>query len=107
MVIGIVWYGPLFGKQWMKLSGVKANKKDMVLRNLGGLLSAVLMAYVLSTFVGLGLSGALLIGFWIWLGFFATSSLGSVLWEGKSFKLYLINNGFNLLALLTMAAILS
>jgi len=27
MLIGWLWYGPLFGKQWMKLAGLK--KSDM------------------------------------------------------------------------------
>jgi hypothetical protein len=107
MVIGMIWYGPLFGKEWMKLTGIKANKKNMALRNISGLLSAVVMAYVLSTFVGMGISSALLVAFWIWFGFYATSSLGMVLWENKPFKLYLINNGFNLLSLLAMAVILA
>jgi hypothetical protein len=29
-----------------------------------------------------------------WLGFIATTSLGMVLWEGKSWKLYAINIGY-------------
>lgn len=46
-------------------------------------------------------------GFWAWLGFVATIMLGMTLWEGKPFRLYLLNAGYQLLNLLVMGAILA
>ena len=46
--------------------------------------------------------------FWLWLGFFASATLlGSVLWEGKSWKLYILNAAYWLVNLAVMATILA
>jgi hypothetical protein len=73
------------------------------------------MAYVLSHsivfanfYLGTsGIYGGLMAGFWNWLGFVAPVTLGSVLWEGKSWKLWCFNNSYYLVMLLVMGVILS
>lgn len=118
MVLGGLWYSPLlFGKAWMKLSGFtekdmeKAKQKGMFLSYFFNFVSILVMAYVLSHFVDYAGAtdwrGGLQAGFWIWLGFVATVMLGMVLWEGKPFRLYLINVLYWLVALLGMGAILA
>ena len=47
------------------------------------------------------------VGFWTWLGFVAVSTIGTVTFERKPFKLFLLNNGYTLLSLLIMGAILA
>jgi hypothetical protein len=47
------------------------------------------------------------VGFFNWLGFVAVATLGSVTFEKRPFKLYLINNGFLLLAPLLMGPLLA
>ena len=54
-----------------------------------------------------GVSAGIMTGFWNWLGFIAPVSLGSVLWEGKSWKLYFLNNAYYLVSLIVMGVILS
>ncbi|HIJ11979.1 TPA: DUF1761 domain-containing protein [Candidatus Woesearchaeota archaeon] len=109
-ILGWVWYGPLFGKQWMKLQGMDPKKVDK--SGMGGKLAAafvanLVLAYVLAQYVLVGnIGNGLITGFWLWLGFVATFSLSSVLWEKKPFTLYLLNNAHNLLGILIMAAIL-
>ena len=118
MVIGFLWYGPLFGKQWMDLSGHKMNaakKKNMgklyALAFLGSLLMAFVLSHALvfaSTYLQVtGVQAGLQAGFWNWLGFIAPVTLGSVLWEGKPWKLWFLNNGYQLISLLVMGSILS
>jgi hypothetical protein len=51
-------------------------------------------------------SGALT-GFWLWLGFIATSNLETVLFESRPLGLYFINNGYHLVGLLGMGALLA
>ena len=117
-LFGWLWYGPLFGKKWMKLMSSGFNKKSissvkikpttaMVL----GFLSTVLTAYILSLFINslraVTITEGLWIGFWLWLGFIATTTLGTVLWENKPVKLYFLNNIYYLLSLEIMAVILS
>jgi hypothetical protein len=109
-VLGWLWYGPLFGKQWMKLQGMDPNKIDksgMGGRMVAAFVTNLVVAYVLAQYVLVGnLGSGLITGFWLWLGFVATFSVGSVLWEKKPFTLYLLNNAHNLLGILLMAAIL-
>lgn len=121
MFVGSIWYGPLFGKPWMKLMGF--NKKDKAgvsssqMSKLYGIqfVASLVMAYVLahsleyaSAYLNInGASAGLSVGFWNWLGFVATVTLGKVLWEGKPWRLYLIDSGNYLLTLLGMGVVLS
>lgn len=112
MVVGFLWYGPLFGKAWMKLSGYKMGGTG----NMNSLyaiqyVASVATAYVLAVFLGLTgattLEAALPIAVWLWLGFQATLKLGVVLWEGKSWNLFFLEAGHSLVTLLVMAAVLT
>ena len=115
MIIGAVWYSPLmFAKPWMKLSGVSpkdAERSDM--KKTYGLMfvSTVVAAYVLAYFVKFlnvdSVIAGFVLGFWIWLGFVATTMLPSVLFENKPWKLYLINTGYQLAVLVVMGAVLA
>ena len=110
-IIGFLWYGPLFGKQWMKLSGIsmpKGKKPSMAKPMVINFVASLVTAYVLSLFVvGGTISSAIATGFLIWLGFFAAIMLGSVLWEMKPFSLYLLNVVHWLIALEVMAIVLA
>lgn len=118
MGIGALWYSPLlFGKLWMKLTGIttqdmdKAKKKGMAKNYIIGFVSTLLMIYILSHFVDYTeaktpIQGALT-GFWLWLGFIATTSINTVLWEGKPLKLYILNNAHILVILILMGTILA
>ena len=104
MVVGFIWYGPLFGKMWMKLSGMKemGDKSQMPKTYAIMFVASLVTAYVLSV-----LGAGLMTTFWIWLGFQATLLLGSVLWEGKSWELYCLNASHQLVSLLAMSWVLS
>src|SRR5438309_1663754 len=91
MALGFVWYGPLFGKQWMSLMGMTKEKMDQA-KAKGGMwkgyvlafVGSLVMGYVVShaiTFAGAyllinGLPAGLMTGFWSWLGFIAPVTLG-------------------------------
>jgi hypothetical protein len=114
-IIGGAWY-TIFGKQWMRLTGVtkkqieKAKKQSMVGSYVGAFIMTLVMSVVLAVLVsltgvptwcwGAGL-GAL-----VWLGFVATVMANSVFWENKSWPLWLLNTGHYLAVLLVMGAIL-
>jgi hypothetical protein len=119
IALGAVWYGPLFGKLWMKLIGL--TKEDMKTMNLspavamvGGAVTALLMAYVLAHAITFGnayfgtsgVEGALMGGFWYWVGFAVPITAGAFLWEGKSVKLWILNAGYYLASLMLMSAII-
>ena len=117
-IIGGLWYSPiLFGNAWMKTGGM--NAKDMEKaknRGVGKLyfvsfLGGLLMAYILAHFVQYLSSSnfleGMVAGCWLWLGFIVPVLLGSVLWEGKPLKFYLINVGYYLVSLTVMGGILA
>ena len=116
VVIGFIWYHPsVFGSAWMRMVGVtpemaERGKKKMPLMAALAILASMLAAYVMNHFgIAWGvfdIIGAIELGFWCWLGFVVPTMLGTVLWEQKSFKLYLINVMFWLVAFVAMAIIL-
>lgn len=117
MMIGFLWYGPLFGKQWMQLMNFdkkkigEAKKKGMGKIYALAFLTTLITSYVLAHFVDYveakTIADGIILGFWVWIGFLATTQIGSVFWEGKPVKLYLINTLHYLVALAVMAAILA
>ena len=46
-------------------------------------------------------------GFWLWLGFVVTTNLETVLFENRPLGLYLISNGYHLVGMLGMGALLA
>lgn len=121
IVIGFIWYGPLFGQMWIKMMGwtkadiKKGQSKGMMMQYGVSAIGSLVMAYILANFLAFataytgirGLNAGIITGFGAWLGFIAPFSLNSVLWEGKSWNLWLLNNGYSLVTLLTMGTILA
>ena len=121
MVIGFLWYGALFGKQWAALSGfidqslaaakAKGTGKSYFLMFLGALVMAYVLSHSLvfaSSYMNVeGASAGMSVGFWSWLGFIAPVTLGSVLWDNKPWKLWFLNNAYNLISLMVMGVILA
>ena len=115
MVLGALWYGPLFTKPWLAAMGKSMEEIQAQggmaaaygLSFAGALVTSFVMALVIS---GSGadnvISGALT-GALLWLGFVATSSLGSVVFEGRAVTLYMINNGYHLVAYAIVGALLA
>ena len=117
MVLGFLWYGPLFGKMWMKLMNIdkkkidEAKKKGMAMNYVIMIISTLVMSYTLAHLVKFlevaNILDSLRVAFWMWLGFIATVMIGTVLWEGKSWKLYCLNATYWLVNLAIMSSILT
>lgn len=115
MAIGALWYGPVFGALWKRLTGITDEAMaQMPLKPwqamLGGLVNSFVIAYILFFFtapwVVPTIAGALMGAFWVWLGFVATTQIGSYLWEGKPLTLFFLNAAYSLVAYGVMATIL-
>ncbi|MEK7140551.1 MAG: DUF1761 domain-containing protein, partial [Patescibacteria group bacterium] len=115
MVVGYLWYGPLFGKMWKGMMGMtdesmKAMKVSMTQAMAGGFVASLVLAYVLARFAfiagAIDAMTAVTLAFWVWLGFMATQSIGMYLWEGKSFKLFVLCAGNQLVSVTLMALVL-
>jgi hypothetical protein len=104
MVIGYIWYGPLFGKAWMKLMGKKDMGDKSQMPKIYGIMfvASLVTAFVLSV-----LGATIDIAILAWIGFQAPLLLNSVLFENKSWNLYFLNAGYQLAALITMSWVIS
>lgn len=123
--LGFLWFGPLLGKQWMasmgispeKMEAMKAEARDKGMGKTYALMTiaTLIMSYVLahalifaSTYLNVsGISAGLQAGFWNWLGFVMPVTLGSVLWDNKSWTYFAITSGYYLAALLIMGIVLA
>jgi hypothetical protein len=113
-VLGFLWYGPLFGKTWRSLMGVKEQSmsgagmgKTLVWSFIGSLVTAGVLRK-LATMVGaLTLGAGVALGAMVWLGFVATVTLAIVLYEKRSVNLYILNNAYQLVSLVVMGAIVA
>lgn len=126
-VLGWLWFGPVFGKAWMASQGKNMDEmttkmksdssfksKMMKSYSIVALMSLV-MAFVLAhslifaaTYLNVsGWSAALQAGAWNWLGFVVPVSVGSVLWDGKSWKWWCITAGYYLVSLILMSLVLA
>jgi hypothetical protein len=121
--LGGLWFGPLFGKQWMATIGITPEKvaewkkqgkgmgKEMGLMFVSSLVMAYVLAHVLWAFdragvtytVGNALQGA----GWSWLGFVVPPVIGIKLFEQRPWKWFAIESGFYLTGLLIAGTILA
>ena len=127
MVIGAIWYGPLFGKAWLRGMGynlsdsvqMDAMKKSAPAKYVQQFVGALIMAFVLAHILGwvlllasfgnpdrsrVGIS--LFIAFLAWFGFVLPVKYADKLWARKSFAFVSIDLGNYLITLLVMALIL-
>jgi len=117
MIIGSIWYGPLFGKKFMAAMGMdkwtpeqkEAEMKKMGMTYFLQFVASVLTFYVLAVFMqrtgSLSVNGGLMMAFWVWLGFVMPTQLGSSIWGGKM-TLFWIGAGNMLVTLLAVGAII-
>ena len=120
MIVGSLWYMPaIFGRAWMKMTGVKMNQKMSAGKSawmFGSVfVSSLVTAYVLAhmtfmahKFFGTNsfLSDALQTAFWLWLGFTAVRLYVHDTFEGRRKKLTLLNAAHELATMLVMALII-
>ena len=79
MVLGTLWYGPLFGKMWLKIIGKKREElQSNAVMYLLPLVMALVSSYILAVLIeGLGITiwwHGLVMGVVIWLGIGATAT---------------------------------
>ena len=119
MVIGAIWYGPLFGKKWMEIVGVNSNDLEArkKMQKSAGLLYGV--QFVLTLFQVLILAhliadtelvGGLERSLWIWAAFIIPTLAGAVMWTNESGKLkwarFLIQGGYQLVLFILFGLLL-
>jgi hypothetical protein len=120
-ILGWLWYGPLFGKLWMRLNGtteMKTHSGGMALTLIGGIIASLLMSWMLAHSIVItmaycafikhdGIPAGLMTAFMIWFGFIAPVTAGSIFYDKKPWSLWFLNNAYWLISLLIMGLILS
>ncbi len=125
MILGALWFGPLFGKQWMRATfgsaaAAKAKMENAMEKGMGmsyGLmgLGSLVMAFTLSRilafgvrYLGLGgLSLAFSTSLFLWVGLVVPITIGVVLWDGKSWGYWALTYTYYLVGFLLMSSILT
>lgn len=114
IVIGAIWYGPLFGKTWMSMMGITPGRppsgvmaRMYAIQAVGSLVTAWVLARLVGVMGANTIGAGVQAGFYVWLGFIATVTLASVLYERRSWNLYILNNAYQLVSLAVMGGILA
>lgn len=111
MVIGFFWYSKwFFGPLWKKKS--KAKEADVSPQTLFfGFIVSLFIAYFLAFFISYtsvtSITDGMFVGFLLWLGFVATTQVGSIIWTNTPLLLFFIDSGYKLFAILVMSGIIS
>ncbi|MFA9388157.1 MAG: DUF1761 domain-containing protein [Prolixibacteraceae bacterium] len=112
MILGSLWYGPILGKQWMKLN----NTTQEEIKAAGPMWKPILVtasmyliaSFGLSMYLGEepGVSFGAFAGFataFFWIG---TSKFNNVTYERQSKKLWLLHFGYDILVYTVMGVII-
>jgi hypothetical protein len=114
MIVGSIWYGPLFGKKWMEICGVSAmdeakrkemQKAAMPLYLTQFLLTLLQLFVLVNQMTWGGWTGqAIGVSLFYWLGFIMPTIAGSAMWNNDSTKVkwarFLIQSGYQLVMFL-------
>lgn len=119
MIIGAIWYGPLFGKKWMQIVGVNADDLEArkKMQKTAGPLYLVqffltlLQVFVLARLIAdTQLAGRLERSLWIWAAFIIPTLAGAVMWTNEKGKLkwarFMIQGGYQLVIFIAFGLLL-
>lgn len=109
MVVGGIWYGPLFGKKWMEIIGVSTMNQEANKEMQKAYMPMYVVQFVLTLFQVLVLShlvadtmrvGGLERSLWIWAAFVIPTLAGAVMWtnepSSRKWERFLIQGGYQL-----------
>ncbi len=119
MVIGSIWYGPVFGKKWMEINGVDPNDKEYLKKMQKSAMPLYLVQFVLTLFQVLVLAhlvadtqiaGGLERSLWIWAAFVIPTLAGASMWtsdsSGMKWSRFLIQGGYQLILFIVFGLLL-
>ena len=115
MALGAFWYSPAgFGKLWSKLSGVDIMKLPKVEANkaiafvaLGALIQSFVLAVIVNSLHATTIGDGVAIGFLLWLGLTAATTIGTTLYARLSWKFWWLNSSFFLVVMVIGAGLLA
>ncbi|MFZ5390929.1 MAG: DUF1761 domain-containing protein [Patescibacteria group bacterium] len=119
MIIGALWYGPIFGKKWLEIVGANINDltaREAMKKRAGPLyfvqfLLTLFQVYVLAYYISgwsevSGLENSL----WIWAAFIIPTVAGAAMWNNDSARVswarFLIQGGYQLVLFVLFGLVL-
>ena len=117
-ILGGLWYSPLlFGNKFLQIIAwtpqqlaameAKGATKELIV----AFITSLILVYILAHFVqytkATSAMAGIQTGFWLWLGFIATTNIATVLFEQRPLGLFLINVSYQLVACMLAGAILA
>lgn len=119
MVIGWLWYGPLFGRQWMQVVGAEGmdeaaikemQKKAMPLYGVQ-LVLVLFQVWVLAYYIaGWKEASGLTNAMWIWAAFIMPTIAGTAMWNNDTVRIawtrFFIQAGYQLVLFILFGLIL-
>lgn len=117
MVLGTIWYGPLFGKKWMALNGMDLTDPEEIARARRGMwkvyvaqiLLSLFQVYVLAHFIqGWSDVSAVEVSLWVWGAFVMPTVAGAVMWSNLAgaWSRFLIQSGYQLVLFVLLGFLL-
>jgi hypothetical protein len=118
MVIGFLWYGPLFGKKWMEIVGAtemdEAKRKEMQKKAaplyLVQFLLTLFQVWILAGMIASNPSDALYSSIKIWAAFVMPIVAGTAMWNNDSRKIawtrFLVQGGYQLVLFIVFGFLL-
>jgi hypothetical protein len=120
MVIGFIWYGPLFGRIWMKIEGANPNDvedRKKMQKGAGPLyaiqfLLSLVQVYIITLInTGLPLSASIHSAILLWFGFSLPLVAGNAMWNNKPRKVkwtqFLIQAGYQLILFIAFGILIA
>lgn len=115
MALGALWYGPLFGGLWMRSMGYESAEdvesenaaQGYALTAVGSLIAAVALAILVDWIGATMWQMGLTVGAVVGVGFVATTALQAVPFEGRAWPTYVLNVGYNVVALTGIGVLLA
>ncbi len=112
-IVGMLWYGPFFGKRWMQEVGMdeeQIRQGPVVGIYLATLLFSVIatltLAITLNGFATTSIAQACAVAGMVWFGFNFVQAFNHNNFENKSIKLLMINSCFDLTVFVLVAILL-
>ena len=104
-VLGVIWYGVVFRKSWLAMTGVPAGQKlkDVIFPFVTSFIACMILSFVLvhvESWAGTRVfTGGAKIAIVCWLGFMAPPLFAQHIWERRRANLFAINAAYWLLAM--------
>jgi hypothetical protein len=110
MILGMLWYGPLFGKTWLAMIGKRAEEiesdpVDYLKTAIAALVSMISLNLAVNAFGAGSLVEGAIQGALVFIGFGATATFVYTTFEGPPQKVWLLYSAYQVLVFIIMGAV--